>query len=380
VAALLDVYKPELWAQETLMQLFPTLKFAGLVHRDFDAQVQSVGDVVNTRMPHTMVATNVDPDSFVSVKPTADNVEVRLDQWKQVVYEIGDKEASMTIRDLQSDFAKPAAEALGGAYEDAIVGLYSDVGNITGIAGTTPATISALGTDIQEKFNTLNVAETDRSVVLGPKAHNKYNQVFYQDYVSGSPAQQTEGQLTRKFGMSYTNSNRLARHVTGIAGTVTCSSNQAASVLNAGSIVAGTLAVTGMTANAKKGDIITLDHGAVLGVCSYNVTADTAHSASAATLPIFPALRAAVVSTQSVTIIASHDVNIAFAKNAFALVTRPLKVPNAPGASVYTASIGNITIRASVWYEAKDLRTYVRIDSLFGVKTLDPRKAIRVLG
>jgi hypothetical protein len=380
LAALLNVYDPTMWAQETLMQLFPKLKMANLVHRDFENLVASKGSTVTTRMPNKFTATDVNPDSFNSVKPTAENVSVVMDQWKQVVFEIGDKEATFSLKNLIEEFMDPAAQALGLSIENSLMGMYKDVANVVGAAGTTPATVAALGTDIKQRFDELNIPEDSRRVILGPAAQNKFNQVFYQAYVSGSAAQQTDGDLVRKFGLDFTSSSVLPSHVTGIAGTVTATGVQAGSLAALDSVAGGTLVVGGMSANAKKGDLIQLSHGGSIGTVTYVITADTPHADGVATLPIYPALVASTVGSDEVTIVASHAVNLAFHKQAFCLVSRPMAVPAAPGAQVATAELNGIGIRSTVWYEPKDVRTYVRIDALWGKKTLDARKAIRVLG
>lgn len=369
--ALIDVYNPAFWAQETLMQLYPQLKMAGLVYRDFNSQIAAKGDTVNTRMPGTLAARDANPDSFASNKPTAVNVQVKLDQWKEVVFEVGDKEASLSIKDLIAEYMTPAAHGIAEAVEDAMTGLYKDIANNIGTAGTTPATVSTLGTDIKEKFDTLQIPDDSRQVVLGPAAVNKFNQVFYQDFISGSTEQQTTGALRPKFGMQYTDSNKLPKHLTALSGAPLGVGPQAAAITS--------LSVDGLTGAVKKGDLFSLVHP-IAGVTTYVVTADAAIIATAASIPIYPPLLEAVLDNCVLTPIAPHSVNLAFHKQAFALVSRPLNTPNAPGANVYVADFAGLGLRSSLWYEPKDLRTYCRLDLLFGVKTLDARKAMRVMG
>lgn len=386
---LINVYDPTFWAQESLSQLFPMLKFAGMVHRQFDNIVASSGDIVNTRLPNRFSATTVDPDNFASVKPKADNVQVKMDTWKQVVFEIGDKEASLTLKDLQAEFAYPAAQAMAEAIEDSLIGLYKDTFYNVGAAGVTPATIAAISGDIKQKMDEIQLPESGRNVVLNPAATNKFNQLFYMDYVSGSPEQQTTGNLRPKFGMMYTDSNKLPKHIAGTAWKAGNAINKvagfAANVEPLGGLpLTSTIDIDGLNADGtiKKGDLFTIDHGGTVGVKQYCVTADTAADGTGAVtgVVITPGLRANVADGTTLTAIASHDVNLAFQRDAFCLISRPMAVPSAPGASVAVVNFGGIGLRSSVWYEPKDLRTYVRLDALFGVKTLDARKAIRVLG
>ncbi|MCK9461595.1 MAG: hypothetical protein M0R80_18355 [Proteobacteria bacterium] len=72
--------------------------------------------------------------------------------------------------------------------------------------------------------------------------------------------------------------------------------------------------------------------------------------------------------------------NIAFQKGAFALVTRPLRVPN-PG----TGTVGQVVnadgigLRVMTSYQHKDGGYFTTIDVLFGVKTVRPELAVEVL-
>jgi hypothetical protein len=310
-------------------------------------------------------------------------VAIKLDKWKEVVFEIGDREQSLSLKGLQEEFAYPAAFGLATAIEDAALGLHTDVYNTVGVAGTTPSTVAALGTDVKQKFDESQVPDAGRMVVLGPAAVNKFNQVFYQDFVSGSPEQQTSGQLRPKFGMMYTDSNKMPTHTNGTAWTSATPLVNGNQTANGGvAFRPGQLAGTGtvnLKALATGG---TINQGDIFSIAGQNYTATTTQTITGTTavVPITPILQTSPADGDAVTVTPSHAVNLAFGNQAFALVTRPLAVPNAPGAAVSVVSFNGIGVRSTVWYAPKDVRTYVRLDVLFGVKTLDARKAFRVLG
>lgn len=389
---LISVYDPTFWAQETLLQLFPMLKFGNMVYREFDSQIAEKGDTVNTRLPNKFVAQDVNPDSFASVKPKADNVQVKLDQWKHVTFEIGDKEAGLSLKNLQEEFAYPAAEAIAEVIERAIIGLYTDTYQSVGQAGQTPSTVASLGTDIKQACDQALLPQANRMVAFGPAAVNKFNQVFFQAQVSGSTEQQTTGNLTTKFGLNYTDSVLMPHQTIGTAwngsiaagvqtGTVRMNGPQTLNNGNAYSLgqAPGTQVVNlkGLTASStiNKGDIF-MHAGS-----SYAVTANAVSDGSGlAAVTVTPALVSNAADGDVITNLISHDVNLAFHKQAFSLVTRPLNVPTVQGANVSVIDFGGIGIRSATWYKPELYRTYVRMDVLFGVKTLDARKAIRVLG
>ena len=71
---------------------------------------------------------------------------------------------------------------------------------------------------------------------------------------------------------------------------------------------------------------------------------------------------------------------MAFHKNAFALVSRPLEQPMG-GASSYVTSIGNgINVRVVMGYNQDKKVNKISFDILYGVKTLYPELAARLLG
>ncbi|MFQ5716627.1 MAG: P22 phage major capsid protein family protein [Nitrospinales bacterium] len=71
--------------------------------------------------------------------------------------------------------------------------------------------------------------------------------------------------------------------------------------------------------------------------------------------------------------------NLAFHRNAFGLVMRPLN-RNLPGSQVAVVDYKGLGLRSAVWYEGKEKALYVSIDALYGLKTLNPNLAVQVLG
>lgn len=72
--------------------------------------------------------------------------------------------------------------------------------------------------------------------------------------------------------------------------------------------------------------------------------------------------------------------NVAFHRNAFALVTRPLAMPMAgSGANVAVVNHKGIGIRVAVQWDINKKQHVVSLDVLYGVKTLDDKLAVRVL-
>lgn len=72
------------------------------------------------------------------------------------------------------------------------------------------------------------------------------------------------------------------------------------------------------------------------------------------------------------------EVGMAFHKSAFAFASAPLEVP--PGAVGAVHNYGGISLRVVMQYDISRKATTVSVDTLFGVKTLDPQRAVLLKG
>ena len=77
-------------------------------------------------------------------------------------------------------------------------------------------------------------------------------------------------------------------------------------------------------------------------------------------------------------ITATHVVNMAFQKNAFALVTVPLEVPEDAKGSMMNYK--DVAIRYIKWYDGKTDEQIFRLDVQYGVKCVYPEFAARLRG
>jgi hypothetical protein len=380
--ALLDIYTPEFWATETLMQLFERAPMLNLVYRDFENLVAREGDVINTRLPGRFTVDDITPGSFSSQTPKAVNVPVTLNKWRGNVFEIDDKTKSMSLPNLIDIYMKPAAEAIKKDVELAIFGLYPGVYNYIGIAGTTPTGVDKLGSDIWKQFETQLIGTDSRYVMLDLAAAAEYMKTFYNAF-HADPGILNGGVLHPLFAQTYFSSPLVPQQTAGTrtGGTVN-GVNAAVDPSNVIPPTAQTLAITGAGASAtvKAGDLFIINSGAAAG--AYAVTADVALNGSGAgTLTVTPPLRGATAGGETLTWIASHRVNLGFHHQAFALATRPLAVePGLETGRVASVSYDGISLRTQIWRDPKDSKTYCKMDMLYGAAILDAAKAFRILG
>jgi hypothetical protein len=73
------------------------------------------------------------------------------------------------------------------------------------------------------------------------------------------------------------------------------------------------------------------------------------------------------------------EVNVAFHRTAVALVTRQLELPQG-AANSYIANYKGFGIRVVIGYDQTKKRDIVSLDTLYGVKTLDPNRAVLIKG
>lgn len=374
--ALANVFTPEFWALETLQQLYKKSQMINLVNRDFDNIVAARGDVINTRMPGRIATRDVNlANPFSSAEPTADNVQIKLDRWVETIpYKIDDKTKSLSIVDLIRLFIEPAAEAMVQEVETSLIGLYKDIPTFIGTPGVALNDVSSFGTNVKQQFDDQIIPKANRRVILNSKTANQFGQKLWRVNEVGTNQVLTEGALGRIFGSDYYDSQYLPKHTEGGWG--------AAPKFGAAALV-GATAVTFEalgTDQLNDGDLFQVDHGGSIGVVTYAVQADTPVAGNAAAgVSIYPPLAAAVSKDDVITKVADHDVSLAFHRDAFTIVSRPLEAPTGTGALVSVQNYGGLGIRSTIWYEPKDRSHFVSLDMLFGVKTLDQRKAFRLV-
>lgn len=119
----LDPWVPEYWSQITLAILEEEMGIGGVVNRDFSDQVQTQGDVVNTRRPNQYVAKRKGAQDEVTVQDSsATNIAIKLDQHIHVSFAIKDIEQALAMGDMVQRHIHPAAVALARKIDKVLLG------------------------------------------------------------------------------------------------------------------------------------------------------------------------------------------------------------------------------------------------------------------
>lgn len=380
MAATLASYNPQIYANEALPHLYSSLGFASRVHRGIEENRNSAkkGETINVRRPGQFTVQDA-PGTAEDVK--AENVQVTLDQWRTVKFELTDKELTQADDRIIEEHFIPAMEVLADDIDQKGQVLYKDVGR--------KATNFTTGSSAAVNYTNVRRALRDAKVPLGAPGAISYmiDPTMEQHYLAdsgftqhqgagleGQNAQRT-GTLGIKYGFETFVTHNTQAHTGGTGADLTGAADGAASK-NATSIT-----VDGLTNGETflAGDTFSIAGDST----KYAITADVTVASSEGTFSIEPPLRADVADNAVVTFDATEDFTsqgMAFHRNAFCLAMAPLDdTGNKLGTRMGVAQDPQtgLALRSRLWYDADNSKVLVAFDVLFGWKTLDGRFAVR---
>jgi len=121
----LDALVPEHWAQESLAILEENMVVGMLVHRDFENEIASFGDTVNTRKPGEFKGKRKGVNDDVTVQDaTSTNIPVKLDQHVHTSFLIRDGEESKSFKSLIEEYLGPAMIAQARFVDQVVLGQF----------------------------------------------------------------------------------------------------------------------------------------------------------------------------------------------------------------------------------------------------------------
>lgn len=370
----LSVYDPIFYAQEGLIQLEKALGMAGRVHRGYDKAPQQKGATISIRKPGAFTAEDA-PSAAQDIE--AGEVQVRLDNWKEVKFALSDRELAAAGEVIIAEHVRPAAVALADAIDQSLCGLYAEVPWFHDVAATAGvADIIAVRRAMFDNKVPLRDPAMLHWMLDGDMEADLLGQAaFTQWQGSGAvgAAAQVSGSLGQRFGFNFFANQNVQAHAKGDLSS--------ASPLLQGAHAKGAMQVTmdagTLTGTLKKGDSFVIAGSSQ----RYAVTADATASANAVTVSISPALARSYNDNSAVTVsLDDHAASLAFHRNAFALAMAPLsELGNQLGARIATVSdpLTGLTLRSRLFYDGNNSKVFVALDALWGVKTLDPNLAVR---
>lgn len=371
-------YNEIFFAQEALVQLESALGMASRVYRDYDPNPAARGDTIRLRKPATFAAADA-PSVAQDANTTSQSIT--LNRWKEVKFELTDRELSLTANQIIEDHIRPAAYALANEIDQTLAALTLQVPWATQASST-----FALG-DIARARQVLfdnGVPMNDGRVSLmvdGAMEQNILAALGGQSiFGTGVDQARASGTVGRLFGMDiFANQNTrsfASVNAADVAGALTAQANIGATAIAFNGITASTVIPVGTT--------LTIAGNRQKYVTTSAATADG--TGAVASVNVFPALVQTYTNGSAVTLDvvsagATKTANLAFHRNAFALVMAPLsELGGQLGARI--ATVGDpktgLALRSRMYYDGNASKVGIALDVLYGVSVLDPNMATRL--
>lgn len=397
---------PSIIAKESLMQLKNNLVMGQLVHRDYSKEFVKVGSTISVRKPvkfrSSSGATRVSSDVLEGTVP------IVIDTQKHVSWDFVSTDLTLTVDNYSERYIKPAMITLAQDVESSLMGLYSTVPNWVGTAGTTPSTFLHVGAARQRLVeNAAPVGETLNAVLSPAAALQIANDMKLQFQPSKQLTAIEKVRIGKYAGLETYEAQSVINHTVGALGgtpLINGASQTSNSTPQANSM---SLITDGWTAAAsgrlKAGDVFTIAGVFAVNPKSYAtqtflkqfvVTADVSSDGSGnLTATISPPIvtsgpyqnvSAGAADNAAITVLTgtaatAYAQNLCFHKNAFALVMADLDLPDG-AAFKARESYDNLSVRVVKQYDIDLDRDIIRLDILYGVKTIYPELAVRLTG
>jgi len=372
-----------------LMVLRESCLMPMLVNQEYSLAPKQKGQTID--VPISKVASTYDiTPSHQDKQATGtdlDYVQVTLDQWKGTDFYLTDLERTRIAKEkfwLPST-VQEKVRALANAVNAHILSQYYGVYGFVGTAGTTPfsnstdRTAAKDATQLYARLDDQLCPKVGRHAVIDTMAEAEALALPYFAHADKAGSQNVIelAQIGTKFGMNWFIENAIVSHTAGTPGGTPLVNGAHEAATND---LTDTLAVKGMTVTTgdyHQGDIITMAGHSQ----TYAVLADaTADGSGNASLSIAPGLQAALSGDEAISLKASHTVNMAFNREAFAFATAPFEKDIMPGVemAVVRDPVTGLVLRLEVKRQYK--QTKWEFDILYGAKCVRPRFACRLAG
>ena len=364
-----------------------------LVNRSIGDEAREVGDTIDIPLSAAAVTRTVTPavTQAANVDFTPTKVQLSLSQWKESPFQLTDKQLAEI--DADNDFipmqVSEAVKALANGIDSYILGKYTGIHNYSGAAGTTPfATNLDAFRDARKNMNKDNAPLSDRRVVLDADAEG--NAVVLEQFLAadrrGDQGGIIQGEIGPKLGSIWHLDQNIPSHQAGTWAVTGLGRTEVKAAATAGTstmIWQGNSSTVTNGGNVLVGDIFTVTGDSQAYVVKSG--SSVAVGAQATLLIKFsPVLRATIAAAATVDFKATHVVNLAFHRDAFAFASRPLADSSVLGSrlgsefSTMIDPVSGIALRLEVNRQYK--QTTWSFDSLYGAVLVRPELAARIAG
>ena len=394
-------------AKEALMQLKNNLVFGNLVHREYKKEFVKVGDSVAIRRPVKFLST--DGSTLVKQDVEEGSVNIVISGRKHVGWEFDTKTLTLDIEDFSERYIQPAAITLANSVDSDLAALYKAVWNHVGTPGSTPSTFSDLGA-AGKRLDQMAVPRAMRRGVFDPEAAwslaDGLKGVFVQDKARGAFE---EARIGRYAALDTYGDQNIKTHVVGVNTGTPLVDGAAQNVTYQASKNTNTqlLVTKGWTNSITdillEGDVFTIDGVYAVNPVSKDqlnflqqfvvaADADSGATTGPSILTISPPIitsgpyqtvNAAPADNAPINVVGTgagaYPQSLAFHRNAFALVTIPLDIPDGVSFAAKQQH-SNLAMRVIKAYDITSDAEVIRLDIMYGVKAIYPDLAARVTG
>lgn len=403
------IITPSIIAKESLFHLENNVIMGSLVHREYKREFVKIGNSVTIRKPVKFIVSDGATRSNQDV--IEETTSIVIDQRKHVSWTFSVQDLTLTIEEYGERYIKPAMIALANKIDQTLCETGAqNFFNSTGTPGTLPADFTALS-DSAAKMDEEPVPDDGyRCLVLSSRARwaladglggSGSGGIFNAEIVHGMVRR---GRLGEIANFNIYGDQNIKNHTVGAhSGTPLVND---ASFSNDTNVIAFD-GMTGTQAGAlKAGDVIN-----IAGVNSVNdvskedtgvlqdfvVLADVNTTAGAGSMTVYPDLNDGSTSStaafQTVSALPANNAaitikgtastaypqNLAFHKNALALVTVPLELPDSASFKA-RADWRGFSIRVVKDYDIDEDEEIIRLDVLYGTKAIYPELGNRLWG
>lgn len=361
-------------AREALPILKNNLVIPELFRTDYSKEYVKEGDTIQVKKPATFEAKDF-VDEVTIQEINQDKVLVKMDKIADVTTEITTKELTMDPVTFKDDVIEPAMIAIAEKINKEGLEMYKHVYKTLGTSGQTPNSIDVIAA-ARGVLNKAKAPLKDRYAVWDPDADVKFSTIdaiLHADK-SGSTAALREGSIGKIQGLENFMSQQVAVHK---AGTFTA---VATPKVNTKAVKENeTIAIKGGEASETlvAGDVFTINNK------QYVVTENAKANTGVITVKVYPTVVEDIDADAEVIFAdktsGGHVANLAFNKNAFAFVTRPLELPVGNQES-YIISYNGLNLRVTYGYDMMKKKNLLSIDTIYGFAPLYPSLATRILG
>lgn len=351
-----------------------------IVNMDYSSEASQKGDTIDVPIPSALTVSDVTPSNVLAAPADSapSKVQIALNNWRKVNFHLDDKQ--LVEIDKNAHFMpmqiSEAVRALANDINVSVLNKYKGIYGFAGTSGTTPFSSDVTAaTAARQVLNEQRAPRDNRRMVLDFAAEAKALALadFQRVNESGDIGVKRDGEIGRKFGFDIFTDDQVLTHTAGGSGTPLVNGALSAGVSSV--VIDGLSGSTGFLV----GDILTFAGHTQ----TYTVATAPAASGGAQTVTISPALAADVADNAAIAVKASHIVNLAFHRDAFALAMRPLAGETAGegyGSQIVTMTDPQtgLSMRLEVYRQYKQV--VYELDALWGVELIRPELATRIAG